>query len=60
MRERTKEIRLILNGKVDELQEVLKATKQSHEHAMTALKLECKNDIEMLRQQELKTQELLR
>lgn len=60
LRERTKEVRLILNRKMDELQQVLKATKQSHEHDLAHLKAECKKDLYQLQQQELKTQEMLK
>lgn len=49
MRERTKEIRLILNNKVDELQNSLKLTKQSHEHDLANLKAMCKRDLDSLR-----------
>ena len=60
LRERTKEIRLILNNKNDELQQALKITKQSHEHDLSQLKAECKKDLSLLRQQELKTHEMLK
>lgn len=52
LRERTKEIRLILNSKMDELQQVLKVTKQTHEIDLSQLKTDCKEDIDRLRKQE--------
>ena len=52
LRERTKEIRLILNSKMDELQQVLKVTKQTHENDLSQLKTDCKEDIDRLRKQE--------
>lgn len=35
-------------------------TKQTHEHDLTSLKAECKDDIDRLRKQELQTQEMLK
>ena len=46
LRERTKEVRLILNNKNDELQSALKIMKQSHEHDLAQLKAECKKDLD--------------
>ena len=60
MRERTKEIRLILNSKYDEQLQYIKVAKQTHEHDLAKLKADCKADIEQMRVQELKTQEMLK
>ena len=60
LRERTKEVRLILNNKNDELQSALKIMKQSHEHDLASVKAECKKDLDQLRTEELKTHQMLK